>query len=258
MIPRICRFSLLLVPVIIYLPATAGLGQVDDVGLKSARELSAAIDRAQDRFESMSVDLNYNMQSYLNTLDNIRASVRNDVGELLENANLDAEQRLNQIHESLDEALDRVEFLEKQAVYDLRTLLWEATCIPEVFADTVKRALGEAVDIVNASKAKLKLSFGRFTVSKVEIEFQEIEISSPDETYEKIKATYETKLARMDENTSVRFIIGSYANIARLARLTSCHFKGLSQDSVLLGDFVVYSNRARTWAIASGIEEVTP
>jgi hypothetical protein len=241
-------------------PASAGLGLVswlfdlDDVGRNSALDLSRAMDRATTRLRDMQHELDADVRDYLKVIDTIGSNVTEDVERILSNINLNAEQRLDQANQIVQDALVRVEALEKQAVYDLRALLWEATCTGERFSDTLKRTLGDTVRIVSEAEAELNVEgFGLFPFLSARAEVRKVPLSNPFISYEEVRYEYEAAIAAITEDTPVRFVISAYDNIARMAKLTSCHYQGLATSQLLLQDFVTYGDRARSWALIAGV-----
>lgn len=148
-----------------------------------------------------------------------------------------------QLDESAKNRIDQVGLVLRQTKFDVddsiaKMFAQVASFQTKFFADTAElvRCSGEvtgealrsnlAKSLNDLGQRKPRLKFFGWTILTAEIDENDIE--SPIESFRKVKLLYDQKLAKIGSDDHPSRITDIYAEVARLARLTRCHYH---QDS---------------------------
>lgn len=93
-------------------------------------------------------------------------------------------------------------------------------CSGEITGEAIRSNLAKALNDLGQRKPKIVI-FG-WVIVTAEIEARDIE--SPIDSFRRVKSLYDQKLAKIGENDHPAKITDIYAEVARLARLTRCHY----------------------------------
>ncbi|MEO9824860.1 MAG: hypothetical protein ABJF50_10650 [Paracoccaceae bacterium] len=212
---------------------------INEIGIDSINRISQVIDQTFRSLEFLRKEFDADVDGYIAEIDRITAARMQEFSGEVAN-----------VERIVDEIIDEIEAIRSRAFYDARQLIWDVECIAPVYAEELKTTLGDLIKIVSDSEAELRLPLG----ATAEVFVKPVNIASPDIAYEEIKAGYLTALESVEEETSVLFILSSYGNISRVARITSCHFRGLVLSKYFFAEVAYYEGLSSPWAMLTGLD----
>ncbi|MBS7534822.1 hypothetical protein KHC28_14255 [Ancylobacter sonchi] len=139
-----------------------------------------------------------------------------------------AEARINQIQgvlrdtklnldDSIDKALTRISSISDKLFLDTSNLV---RCSTEEAARSIQDHLSQSLNDLGRRKPRIAV-FG-WTILTAEIDSQDI--TSPIASFREVKAIYDQKISAISPSDHPSKLTDYYAEIARLARLTACHY----------------------------------
>ncbi len=215
---------------------------VREAGKDSADTVAAAIDRATKALERLSREFGTDVEGYIADIDRISAA---RLGEFQQGV----AENIDSVGEIASQTIREIARIEQQAFYDARQLIWDAECLIPVFAEQVKEVLGDALNIISDSQAELKIPI----IGRAKVVVQKVSIASPDIAYEEIKKGYIDALSQIDDSEPVIRLIAAYGNIARIARKTSCHYRGGVLAEYYLAEVAYFEDLSHPWAQVTGL-----
>jgi hypothetical protein len=210
--------------------------------LKSTKIISASLDRTLLQLKQLQEKTDLDIRSYLAQIDEIVTSVNSTIYE--------EGQRVEQIILTL---ADKAESLENQAHQDAIDLIWRVQCAIEVTAtDTVQRALADALNSIRASEP----TFVVFGIPTGKLNLQPVDIKDPDIVYRAIKKKRLQWLNEdLTENDDAYIIRSAYLNLARLSKLTQCHYIGHDSEVIFIRDYYEFERLSMPWNRVVRIED---
>lgn len=213
------------------------LNPLDPLGLEGpSKRVSDSIDRAALQLREIQEETDADISRYLVELDAIATEATTAL--LLAS---------DQLSRALEEVASRAERFEEQVYADSVKLLWRSQCAAEVtLTDTLQRALAQAISNIRRSDPK----FVVVGVPAVRLDLQPIEIQFPDQAYAAVKKKEEERLLSLEDGDSASIIFSVYLNLARLARLTQCHYLDQRAARVFRQDYYNFERLMEPWVSA--------
>lgn len=204
-----------------------------NAGLEAARELSAAADRFRTSLLILSDRFNNDVDSHIQEIDRITKARVAELGTLIDD-----------IDSVLANTINELERIQTKAFFDARKLIWEDLgCQTWILKRAVEEALADTIRTISESQVTLELPIGQ-----VNLRLVTIELGDPSEVYEKIKAAHPRALDGVEEETRSIRILTTYGNISRLARNTSCFYRGTIAERYFLKEFARHEAKSAPWA----------
>lgn len=192
----------------------------------SSTRVIDSMDRILLQLKALQEETDRDINEYLNRIEGIVESALSGQQELIEKAISDAAE------------------LEEKVYQDAVDLIWRAQCAAEVtLTDTVQRSLAEAINAILRTDPQFEVFGMRIVNAKID----PVQVVDPDIAYRAIKRQYLRRLDRMGDQTDAYFIVSTYSNIARLARITQCHYLGTNLQKKFIEDFFEYERRVIPW-----------
>lgn len=199
----------------------------------AAKTASDALDRALIQLKLIQEETDRDIRDYLSEIDSIARLITESI-----------EQTGQRAENTLLELAARAEALEERIYQDAIDIVYRVQCASEVFAtDSLKRALADAVNTLRA--ADPNFTFFGLRVAGTEIE--PIDIPDPDIAYRAVKQQRQARLANLTATDDAYIIVSTYLNLARLARLTQCHYIDQNQSIIFVRDYLEFERLNKPW-----------
>jgi len=235
--------ALILSIVLITPPANASLLGwlgIREAGENAGKRVATAIDDAVRSLGYLQGEFDTDVGKYLDRVDEISAA---RLSEALDGS--------RSLADAAQQAIQEIREIKNEAFYDARQVIWDIECLGTVYSQDLKNTLGDLISIISDTEAEVKMPFG----VTGQLNIKKVNISAPNIAYEEIKNAYLSSLNDATKNTHVLTVLSAYGNISRLARKTSCHYRGISLGKYFLAEFAYYESQASPWAEVTGLNK---
>lgn len=212
---------------------------LNEIGIDSINRISQVIDQTFRSLNFLREEFDADVDGYIAEIDRISAERVSEIRS-----------GVDDVGEIVADTIKEVEALRARAFYDARQLIWDVECLATVYSEELKSTLGDIIKILSDSEAELRLPLG----TSAELFVKPVNIASPDAAYEDIKAGYLEALESVDEDSSVLFVLSAYGNISRVARITSCNYRGLVLSKYFFAEVAYYEGLSSPWAMLTGLD----
>jgi hypothetical protein len=192
-----------------------------------------------------------NILEAINRINDTINSVRSVEGK----TNADVKDRLDQVQGIVDavvsgartdirEATQEVEALEAKIYADLMDVLQQVECVAEdVAVEELPQAIANALNLVNEANIHIDI----FGIKVINLQSNQIQITDPDAAYVTTRNAYLAYIRTLGPDAPAYTIVSKLGNIARVAQLTRCVYRGNPLDEPLYREERQYSALSNAW-----------
>ena len=207
-----------------------GLGNIKD----TAQIVSDALDRSLSQVRDLQDRTDADVRDYLNQIEQIAAQTVQGV----EASSLVV----------LQQAERSALALERQIYTDFRDLIFQIECAGDrVLLSTLQQSLANAINLIRRSSPKLRIM--GITIAEGVVE--PVDVVNPDLAYSSVKRARLKSIlgsGAMTAEDDPYVFVSAYANIARLARQSRCHYVDAPDVAALFTGEIREMNRLiRPW-----------
>lgn len=215
-------------------------GKLGESAVTSTQELRLAIREARDGITAIGTiqgELDSDIRYYLNDLDKKIVAIKTDSIEVISHAT------------------SEVTKLEKEIFNDITKLMRRAECTTSRVFQEGEDTLRETFSIFIKDEQTIQLPFGeeRYWLFWTRPRTITIDLSqglNPDKKFEIIEKAYLDNLNLANDSSPANEIVSVYGNLARLAYMTECHYKGQHLGEKLIRKYIKYNALVYPWNVA--------
>lgn len=201
---------------------------------KSSSTLSDSVERSLIELKALEGTTNGHVQERLEQIRSIVNGAINGTGA------------------QISSALDKMNEVERHINEDAVNIIYRGQCAVEVAGtDQIQRAYAELVDNLRKSEPGIVI----FGIKIISLSAKKVDVSDPDKAFFSLReAVFKRLNSDTSDNTSAYDILSAYQNLARLARLTRCHYIDLPLAAVMTKEVNELNRLSLPWVQVVQVE----
>lgn len=201
---------------------------------KSSSTLSDSVERSLIELKALEGTTNGHVQE---RLDQIRSIVNSAIGGT---------------NDAIASAISQMNQLERQINDDAVNIIYRGQCVIEVGTmDQIQRMYADFIANLRESEPGISI----FGIKIISISAKKVDVTDPDKAFFSLKEAVLKRLrSDIKDDTSAYDILSAYQNLARLARLTRCHYIDLPLAAVMTREVNDLNRLSLPWTQVVQIE----